>query len=185
MKLYKNTIILVVVLVLLGGAYYFISQNKSKDQSGENKTITLFEMNKDKISEININNATGDLIFKKQGDDWVIEGASDVKLDQVKIESMVWDVTFIEAEQVVEENAQDLDKFGLKTPGAAVTIRSADQSDATLLIGDKLPSKTGYYVKMKDSQGVYTMASSKGETFLNGLDDYKDVTASSEESENK
>jgi hypothetical protein len=175
MKLYRNAIVLVLVLAVLGGVYYFISTNK-KNEEKKDDTVTIFETEKDKISEINIVTQGSNLVFYKDGDTWKEKTSGNVKLVQSKIDSLVYDVSNIKAEQVVEEKAKDLNQYGLETPKSTVNVKLTDGKIKTFYVGDQTPSKTAYYFKDKDKEAVYTIYSSKGETLSSSLENFRDRT---------
>ena len=175
MKLYKNAIILLVILAILGGVYYYIDQKKpgtSNDTTSE--TITIFKTEKDNISEINIITADHNITFYKDGEEWKEKSSGNIKLVQSKIDNLAYDVATINAEQLVEENAKDLSVYGLTTPISTLNIKLTDGTIKTFYVGDKTPSKTAYYFQEKDQNTVYTIYSSKGDSFSSSLEEYRD-----------
>jgi len=175
MKLYKNVFILLLVLAILGGTYYFVKKIQPKEEN-KTETITIFKTEKDNISEIIIQTKDSELVLYKSGDEWKVKADYEIKLNKSKVESLVYDVATINADQIVEENPQDLSKYGLDSPTSIVTVKLTDNTTKVFYVGDKTPTKTAYYFKDKDVNTVYTVYSGKGDSLSSTLDDYRDTT---------
>jgi hypothetical protein len=70
----------------------------------------------------------------------------------------------IAVQQYVEENASDLDKYGLKTPAYSFEFATAS-SKFKLLLGDENPKNSERYAKLSDSSNVFLINGSSF-TFL-------------------
>ncbi len=77
----------------------------------------------------------------------------------------------LSSETTVEENASDLDKYGLKEPRASFTVSSASDSK-TVLIGNESPVSGETYCMVKGDNTVYTAATANLSVFLNDDTDY-------------
>lgn len=180
MKLYRNIGILVVILALLVGVYFYASNQKPKEEPVKDDTVTIFKTEKDNIIEISIKTANSHIVLTKGEDEkeWTLKKPNipDIQLIHSKIDSLAYDVASITAEQVVEENAQDLSPYGLDQPLSQVDIVLKDGGTKTFYVGDSTPSKTKYYFREEGSNTVYTVYSYKGESLSSQLDEYRDKT---------
>lgn len=162
MKLYRNAIILVVVLGLLVGAYFFINNKKgsaNEDVSEDStKTITVIELEKDKINQVEFNNENGKFSLKKQGEEWSMDPSSEFPVDSSAADSSASGVSSIIANKLIEENATDLSNYGLDKP-ATVKIGLSDGSSKELEVGATSPTSDGVYVKVKGESKVYLISS--------------------------
>ena len=174
MKLYKNAIILLLVLAVLGGAYYFVLKWEPKKETVKNDTVSIFKTEKENISEISIDSINGKYVFYREGEEWKVKDNSSIKLNQSKVDTLAYDIATINAEQVVEENPQDLAQYGLDSPTSTVEVKLTDGSIKKFFIGNKTPTKTAYYFKDNDVNTVYTVYSGKGESLSSSLDSYRD-----------
>lgn len=176
MKSYRNAVILIVILGLLFGAYMYISKKKgndSTDKSANSEGIKILEIDKDKISEISIENKGEKLVFTKKDKDWTLTLPSNVKFDKSKIENIAESIAALSAEKVIEENASDLGQYGLNSP-ATLSLKMADGTAKAIEFGAQTPTKESYYIKFKDSNKVYTINSYTAETFIITKNDIRD-----------
>lgn len=162
MKLYRNAIILVVVLGLLAGAYFFINSRKSgtTDPASETaettKSIKVTDLKSENINSVEFKNDKNTFTLKKQGSNWVMDPAFEFVIDPNTVETAISDLSAIEANKVVSENATDLTSFGLNNP-ATVKINMADGSSKELEVGSKSPTGEDVYIKLKGESKVYTV----------------------------
>ena len=176
MKLYRNAIILVVIVALLGGAYFLINKNK---QSGDNSTdipttdsIKLTEYTSDQIESLTLQNQGGTFVIVKKGTDWVLSSPTDINADSTVLSGIVINASTIMADKVVEENAQDLSLYGLVNP-ILVKLKATDGKETTLEIGDKTPTKGGYYVKLSGESKVYVVGAYTADRFVFSRNDLR------------
>lgn len=175
MKLYRNAIILIVVVALLGGAYYFLSKNKKPNENaaGNNDVVKILDYTADNITQITLQNSDGTFVIVKKDTDWIMSSPSDFKADASKLSSIAINVSSLVADKVIEEDAKDLAKYGLDKP-VQLTLKLKDNTEKTVLIGSETPTKSGYYVKLKDSGKVYLVSTYTAETLLAAKKDLKD-----------
>jgi|LSQX01.2.fsa_nt_gb hypothetical protein len=183
MRLYRNLIISITVLAVLLGAYYYVKNREVEPDIIQEESITLFKTESDNVVGINIAKDTGELTFTKieneddEGkDEWSIDYPYDIKLVQSRITSLVYDVASILASEVVEEDAEDLARFGLDSPQSTISVKLKEGEDKNFCLGNKTPVGTGYYFMVEGDDNVYTIYSSKGDSFLNNLEHYRDNT---------
>jgi hypothetical protein len=182
MKTYRNAIILVVILGLLIGAYAFVS-NKKASQGADDKRdiIRIFDLYTDNMVELTLQNEDGTFVFErnivKEEDReikiWKLVSHDDFKVDKDVINSIAINFSSLIADKVIEEEAEDLTKYGLDKP-VTVTVKMDDGSVKAIEVGNKTPTGSGYYVKEKDSRKVYTISSYSGDKIKVSKNDIKD-----------
>lgn len=175
-KLWK-IILLVVLLGGLIGAYFYLSKNP-QDKSDENKlseneTIEILKLDEKKMTKIVLNNEKGSLSLVKKDDKWVYEEKQDLKLDENMVNTIVQNFTALTAEKSVENEASDLDKYGLKNTKNTAAVSLNDGSNYTLELGNQTPGGSSYYLKLKDKNEVYIVSQSAGEAVKYSLNDLR------------
>jgi hypothetical protein len=162
MKLYRNAIILVVIVALLVGAYFLISKNKAADNtsdpSSSTTTIKLTDYTSDKVASVTLQNPDETFVITQKGTEWVLSTPSDIKADPSILSGIAINALSVYADKLVEENAQDLSKYGLNKP-IIVKLNLKDGTEKSFEIGDKTPTKGGYYVKVTGENKVYVVSS--------------------------
>lgn len=175
MRFYRNVIILLLVLAALIAAYIFLPKPKDTQENSSTE-VTVKTLVKDKIGEISIKNLNGNITLVKQGAEWNLSGPKTYKVDQLSTGSFIDQVSNVKADSVVEENAQDLGKFGLTDPQSTCVVKTTDGKSTTMLLGDQVPVEEGYYFKTSDSGTVYKIGTYTAGEFTRALSDFRDKT---------
>ncbi len=168
MKLYRNAIILLVIVALLVGVYFLIRSKKPDDlptQPDEYESLT--DYTSDQIESVTLENSDGTFIIIKKDNDWALSAPTDLKYDPSALSSIVINSASIIADKVVEEDPQDLSIYGLDDPAIA-RVEVKDGTVTTIEIGDKTPTKGGYYVKVAGTSKVYVISSFTGDKLVTG-----------------
>ena len=70
--------------------------------------------------------------------------------------SMISNLDGFKAKKLVEENVEDMSKYGLDKPTADLTVEYSDGTATTLHVGSVSPSNERYsYVSLDDEKTVY------------------------------
>lgn len=99
-----------------------------------------------------------DLTFDSETSTWSLpEEYSNLPFDQTAVTSMLTTLTRLEAQQMLEENLEDLSKYGFDKPVAEVTVKGLDGTEKSFLTGGKNDENRTYtYLLQKDSNQVQT-----------------------------
>lgn len=116
-------------------------------------------------------NATENTADTKE-ETWGVIYPENFNSDEAKCKAIVWNLNPLSANKVIEEEASDLSKYGLDNP-FQVIVKTKDGSETTIEFGKKTATGENYYVKMKDSNKVYTISTSYAEKFIVELNDLK------------
>lgn len=185
-KSFLNTLVLVGVFGALL-AWYLVYEKKirldnTKEEDLEKQFVTLdakdiheleYSNSKPYVDEKNqAATATQIIKLRKVGEEWTVVEPLQVAADASVIGSLITTLTTTKNERVVEENAQDLEKYGLKTPLLTVTVRKDSSSPSqSFQVGKDTPTGFSVYVKPSDRATVYRAP----KTLKTSFD--KDVTA--------
>ncbi len=167
---------LVVILVALGGYLYFVESKRTPGDSGPKKE-KVFTVESDKIEEISIKAEAGEqTTLKKSGTTWQIVAPVTAKPDDAEVSGLTTNLSGLEIQSVVDENAADLKEYGLAEPRVRVTFKAGGQSQ-TLEIGNKTPPGSDLYAKRATDKKVFLIASYLDSTFNRKTFDLRDKTA--------
>jgi len=99
-----------------------------------------------------------DLTFDSETSKWSLpDEYSNLPFDQTAVSSMLTSLTRLEAQQMLEENLEDLSKYGFDKPSAEVTVKGLDGTEKNFLISGKSDENRTYtYLLQKDSNQVQT-----------------------------
>ena len=96
--------------------------------------------------------------------------------DTSMFRSMLYTLTSITANSVVEENAKDLTVYGLDQPTATVKTYYSDGSEVDLIIGSQAPVDQTYYCMTNESDTVFTIGSYVDSLLVRRPIEYRDIT---------
>src|SRR5437867_952494 len=105
-------IILLIIAIPLGWYAYHDSTKGPIDDSP--KRDKVFAVDADKIDELEIKSESGDrTILRRKGSDWEVVQPVAAPADQAAVSGITSNLSSVEIQRVIEENAADLKEFGL------------------------------------------------------------------------
>ena len=189
----QGIIICAVVILCLGGTLLVLNltgDSNSKDSSNaesssaveskEDNSFLIIDSSSDKILGVDVSNEKGkfSIIKDESGKTlWSVKELKGLDQSQSLLSNIMDKVIQYKGEKLVEENAEDLNKYGLKNPQAEFTVKFSDNTKRTFLIGNKAPDdKKYYYITEKDSNKIYLVAKSYINDFLKGKEQYVSIS---------
>jgi hypothetical protein len=169
------------VLVLIPVAYFASKEYRNPTPATDEKKLQkVFTVESDKIEEVTIKSESGDrTTLKKSGTDWQVAAPADggpVAADSAEISGITSNLSTLEEQRVIDENAQDLKEFGLAEPRIEVTFKAGGEPQ-TLQIGAKTPTGTDLYAKVGGKSKVFLIPSYLESTFNRKTFDLRDKAA--------
>lgn len=186
-KLSKNTkyiIIAAAVLLALGAVCLVLTLTKpaesdsdaSGDSSEVSTSITVNDKAKENVLSAEVTNSYGSYSFTRKSrvvsttdsegnvtssDEYYWESPELEGLDQNTTSTSAFVNCFagLTTKSLVEENAQDLEKYGLDYPKAVVKLKFDDSTEQTLYFGIQNPAATNLcYFRLSDSSDVHQVS---------------------------
>jgi hypothetical protein len=162
------------VILLALGAYLYFVESKRDPSAGDAKE-KVFKVEADKIAELRVRSATGEqTALKKAGTEWQI-AATGAATDGAAVSGITSNLSTLEVQRVIDENATNLAEYGLDKPRVEVAFK-ADGQEQTLQIGNKTPPGTDVYAKLAGQNRVFLVSSYLESTFNKGTFDLRDKT---------
>lgn len=148
--------------------------NDKDDQSESNTTVALTNYERDNISTMKIKNSTGEYTITQTALGFSVDELKDLKQNTTTMGAAGNCVAKITAQTLVEENAQDLAKYGLEadSPEAECVVTLKDGSSYTVLYGVTAPDGSSVYVRLADSNDVYVVLLNSSRYFYNSKESY-------------
>jgi len=104
---------------------------------------------------------------------WYLRKPIDAKAEQGVINNLSRVVSELKKEEVVDENAKDLKKYGLQEPKFVVVISDGKKKE-TMELGDQTVDKKYFFAKLPESKTVFLTSSSFRYNMDRFLTDYRD-----------
>jgi hypothetical protein len=162
MKFYKNAVILVIIVALLAGAYILVTRNRPEGTEDDSDLVRLTDYISSDVESLTLENPEGTFVIVRKDDKWILSSPADLKYDSLILSSIVINAASIIADRLVEENAQDIAKYGLDNP-VTVRLKTKDGKETVLEVGDRTPTKSGYYIKLAGKSDVYVISTYTGD----------------------
>jgi hypothetical protein len=164
---------LLIVLIALGGYLYFVDSKRTPGGDDE-KREKVFAVEADAIDEISIKSEAGErTTVRKSGTAWQIVAPVTGQPDEAEISGLTSNLASLEIQRVVEENAENLEEFGLADPRIEVAFKANGQQHR-LQIGQKSPTGTNLYARLNDEKKVILISSYLDSTFNRSTFDLRD-----------
>ena len=161
-----------------------ISSDVSHDEdesshNHEEESLSVLSGKKEDVRSVSVKNSKGSFTLDNPLSgkaNLTIDKLSGINQNETLVKSMLENSANLEAEKLVEENAEDMGKYGLKKPCAQFTVKYADDTEKTVLIGDESVDGNSRYLKVSDEKKVYLVKNSKVTYYT---DDYTSFVSNS------
>ncbi len=164
----RNLLIGGILIIILGVAVLVLTLT-GKNEEGEStlssddssvsstvETISLWSYDVNEIESATFNNQNDIYTIDRIGVDlFDIADLSGASLDQSLFTTVMQLYSSVTATRLIEENPEDLEKYGLEEPFASVEVQFSDGTSHVLYVGDLLMGSEGYYCRLDDSDTVY------------------------------
>jgi len=174
----KNNLIAGIILICLIGIYVALKSGILEPEivdipNDYELSEAIFESEKDDIIEMQITNSDGSFSFKKDGEDWICQEKPEIELEQGNINSLSWDYITLKPNKTIEEQAANLEPYGLQQPQASIHLILKNHSEITFLLGNQVEGGGGYYFMEAGKNTVYLMGSLECNNLLHPLSYYR------------
>ena len=162
-----STLLLVVVLAGLGAYIYFVDSKRPAagvDGSSETKE-KVFTVEADKINELRVTYQGESSVLKKEADGWKMIEPAQVEADPPEAIGLATALTNVDIVRVVDENAANLEQFGLATPQITVAFKADGGAAGTLKLGNKNATQGEIYALKNDEKRVFLVSSFQETSF--------------------
>lgn len=149
-------------------------EEEKNNPTQKTETISIKSEERDNIVSMKIKNSGGEYTIVQTALGFSIEELKDLKQNTTTMGAAGNCAAKINAQTLVEENAEDLAKYGLSAdaPEAECTVTLKDGSSYTVLYGITAPDGNSVYVRMADSSDVYVVLSNSSRYFYNSKESY-------------
>lgn len=193
----KGTIACGIVAAGLAGALVFLNpkddNNNAAETSSElpaaeslvaDESVLILEKGADEINSVKVTNENGSYTLKKKNELFRVEELGEISQDDYLTNGAIDCCGCMDAEKMVEENASDLEKYGLSTPRGTIEVSYTDGTSAKVEIGDVAYDENKTYVKTDSSNAVYMMNTATLTHFLEPATVFADLTLIPQPDEN-
>lgn len=168
---FKTTLILLVIFL---GLLAFILLFNVKDAGKEKPGDKLVDLSSDDVERIVFKTEEETITFVKEGEDnWLISEPIEAKADKYEVDRIADDFSSLEIDRVVEEEPEDLEKYGI--PQTEVTLEFKDrEKPVKVLVGLENPLDQKFFAKREDETRVVLISSTHKTLFEKKVFDFRE-----------
>ncbi len=171
----KSTIASLVVLAGLGAYIYFV--DAKRPAGGSETKEKVFAVEADKIQEIRVTAGDETSLLRKVDGTWRMSEPVDADADQTEISSLTSNLSSLEVNRVIEENAGDLVQYGLADPTVEVAFKADGNLSGQVAFGDKTAAQSDLYAVKPGEKKVFLVPAYLEGTFNKKPFDLRDKRA--------
>lgn len=148
------------------------AEEEPEEVEAEDKSYLVFgDREVTDVASVEVKNSEAEFTLSAMTDEagaayYGVEGFTDVPLDTSTTKNTVSYISALTARQLVEENADDLEKYGLASPKAEVKVTYTDGTGFSFLVGDEAPTGSASYARRPGERDVFTVSTYQVSNFL-------------------
>lgn len=162
-----STLILVVVLAGLGAYIYFVDAKRpaaGADGSSATKE-KVFTVDVNKINELRVTYQGQSALLKKADGGWKLFEPAPADADPPEAIGIATALTNVEIVRVIDENATNLEQFGLAKPNITVDYKAEGGASGSLKLGNKNATQGEIYALKNNDKRVFLVSSFQETSF--------------------
>ncbi len=160
MKTRTALIYLGVFLLLAGYFYYFEVVRREARIKEEEAARRLFQVEKDEITALKLDQTDSELISLQKNDRWHIVEPLKTRADEPAVDGLLSDIQSLKVEREVKANAENLEPYGLDNPKLHLSFLAAGTWHG-LRVGTKAVVGDNFYASGDQERRVLLISGSK------------------------
>ena len=156
------------------------SSSSTAAVSSQDESVVILTKSSDDITSVKVSNEHGEYSVNKSESGkstWSIPELGTLNANATAEASMISNLDGFKAKKLVEENVEDMSKYGLDKPTADLTVEYSDGTATTLHVGSVSPSNERYsYVSLDDEKTVYMVMGTKLSYYTDPVTAYANLT---------
>lgn len=161
-------------------------KNETEDGPIDSSTVSVLSYGRDDVATLTIKNENGEYTIRNGVTGFVIDEYAGFRQNSTTMGAAAKCAANITAQALVEENSQELDKYGLSSdaPKAQCDVVLKDGTSYSVYFGINSPDGKTRYVRLADSDDVYTVLLNSSGYFYYREEDFISLTVTDEISNN-
>lgn len=173
----RNLLVAAVILAALSGVVWWAKRHPEAAATTTPASLTpkLADISAANVQEIDLDKKGAPaLTLQRQDGKWAITSPESLPADQDAVNSIASSFNPLTADNVVEDKAADLSKYGLTTPSLTVTVHEKNGKSDSIYFGDDVPAGSLVYARSGSNPKVYAVSSSTKSSLDKTANDLRD-----------
>ena len=157
-----------------------------EDKTADDGTIVVMPYDRDDVATLTVRNDQGEFTIRNGVSGFTIDEYAGLRQNSTTMGAAARCAAELTAQELVEQNAQNLSKYGLEEGAAKAEcdVKLKDGTEYALYFGIDAPDGRTRYVRKADSTDVYTVLLTSSGYMLYSSDDFISLTVTDEISNN-
>jgi hypothetical protein len=164
------------ILLVVSIITSFVLSNTAKESEQPDGLIVVSEVNFNKVTAMSITDEQSSLSLYIKDDQWFVSGSDNEMIDQIKASSISTHLCYVYANDIIEENATDLSKYGLSPAKASATITTKSGETHTFKYGFSTTDKRNVFMIKEGSNTVYSISNDHFDQLISNISDLQDLS---------
>ena len=182
----KNLVVIGIFILSMALVLLILILTQPKENAGEDisssSTVSVLSYDRDNIASMKITNDRGEYVIRNGVQGFTIDEYSEFRQNTTTMAAAGRCATNITAQALAEENAENLEKYGLAdgSPKASCEVTLKDGTVYTVCFGINAPDGSTRYFRLADSHDVYTVLLNSSGYFYYAEDDFISLSVTDE-----
>jgi Domain of unknown function (DUF4340) len=172
--------IAIVVLAALSGVLYWSNHHKPKEddtiKASVDSSPKILSLSQPDIAGLQIERKDQPALalLRNSAGNWKITAPTPLPADQDSVSNMLFTLSALNSDRLVDEKASNLASYGLASPALQVAVTLKDNKTQKLLIGDQTPAGNAYYAMLAGDPRLFTLAAYNKNNLDKSANDLRD-----------
>jgi hypothetical protein len=172
--------IAIIVLAGLSGVLYWSNHHKPKEDESVKASVDsspkILSLNQVDIAGLQFDHKDQPALAlsRNASGNWQITAPKPFPADQETVSSLLFTLSSLNSDRLVDEKATNLDSYGLANPALQVAVTLKGNKTQKLLIGDQTPAGNAYYAMLAGDPRLFTLASYNKTNLDKSINDLRD-----------
>ncbi len=174
-------ILLCVLIVLVLGILFLLKEDKPNPTNLQNdaeteERLVVFTAKQEDIQSVTYTHPEEQFTLELTDGIWLIKEQPKLSVSQPRADGVAYDMAEFIAREVVEEDAENIEKYGLLPAQITTTLTFKNGKEVPFYVGAKVQGEEQYYVKIGESNTVYAVDVSQCESITYTMQDLMAMT---------
>ena len=146
-------LIAAVLLAVLAGGVYWSNRTTAAEEGkpAADAAPKILNLSEDQMRQVELRKADGSTLILVRGatNNWQMTAPEALPIDQEAVTSLLFTLTTLSSDRLVEEKTDDFASFGLEKPALQVLITKKDGKMEKVSIGDETPTGSGFFTRLE------------------------------------
>jgi hypothetical protein len=173
---FKGTFTLLLVCIALGAYVYFYEiKGGEKREKAKEAESQVWKFDSADVEQIDIQTASSDRITARRSGakNWVLTAPHPYDADSDELDRIANSASNLRRENVVEENAGNISKFGLSPARVSLSFRTKNGKEYKIDFGNDNPTASSAYAVLPPGRQVFLVTSTAASAFNKKLEDLR------------